>query len=221
MTIKVHGAPLSPFVRKVRVALTEKKLDYNLQIAVPYDLPEGYEKLNPLRRIPAFEDGEVTLADSAVICHYLEQTHPGTPLLPASPASRAHCEWLEKYADYELAQVSTQILFRETLIVPLIKQQPDPAKIQHAKEEQLPPLLNYLSEQLDSNEWFVEDQFSLADIAIACQLINMEHAGHLLDGTRWPALHAFLHRCYSRDCFSEIVKQERNQVTKVLAHING
>jgi len=221
MTIKVHGAPLSPFVRKVRVTLTEKKLDYDLQIAVPYDLPEGYEKLNPLRRIPAFEDGEVTLADSAVICHYLEQTHPGIPLMPVSPAARAQCEWLEKYADYELAKVTTMTLFRETLIVPLIKQQPDTHKVQKAKEEQLPPLLNYLSEQLGSHEWFVENQFSLADIAIACQLINMEHADHLLDETRWPALHAFLHRCYLRDCFSEIVKQERAQVAKVLAHING
>lgn len=221
MTIQVHGAPLSPYVRKVRVMLAEKGIDYELKMAVPYDLPDGYEKLNPLMRIPAYQDDDVTLADSAIICHYIEQKQHGAQLMPRSPAGRAQCEWLEKYADYELAPYTTAIIFRQTLILPLIKQATDHALIAQAKEEQLPPLFSYLSEQLGDNDWFVENTFSLADIAIACQLINMEHAKQVLDKDRWPALHAFLQRCYARDSFSEILPQEQKQIEKVLAHIDG
>lgn len=220
MAIQVHGAPLSPYVRKVRVMLAEKGIDYELKMAVPYDLPEGYEKLNPLMRIPAYRDEDVTLADSAVICHYIEQKDNSTPLMPSSAAGRAQCEWLEKYADYELAPYTTAAIFRHTLILPLIKQATDHSLIERAKEELLPPLFNYLSEQLGDNDWFVENTFSLADIAIACQLINMEHAQHALDEKRWPALHAFLQRCYVRESFSAILPQERKQIDKVLAHIH-
>lgn len=221
MAIQVHGAPLSPYVRKVRVMLAEKGIDYELKMAVPYDLPRGYEKLNPLMRIPAYQDEEVTLADSAVICHYIEQKENSTPLIPSSAAGRAQCEWLEKYADYELAPYTTATIFRHTLILPLIKQEPDHALIEQAQVEKLPPLFNYLSEQLGDNDWFVDNTFSLADIAIACQLINMEHARYALDENRWPALHAFLQRCYARESFSVILPQEQKQIEKVLAHIKG
>jgi len=221
MAIQVHGAPLSPYVRKVRIMLAEKGIDYELKMAVPYDLPAGYEKLNPLMRIPAYQDEEVTLADSAVICHYIEQKENGTPLIPSSAAGRAQCEWLEKYADYELAPYTTATIFRHTLILPLIKQETDHALIEQARAEQLPPLFNYLSEQLGDNDWFVENTFSLADIAIACQLINMEHAKHVLDENRWSALHTFLRRCYARDSFKSILPQEQMQIEKVLAHIKG
>lgn len=220
MSILVHGAPLSPYVRKVRVTLTEKSIPYELKIAVPYDLPEGYEALNPLRRIPAFQDDDVTLADSAVICHYVEQRYDAVALIPEAADTRAHCEWLEKYADYELAPVTTMILFRETLIKPLIGQQSDQALIKDALDTKLPPLLDYLTEQLGENTWFIENRFSLADIAIACQLINMEHAEFMLDASRWPTLHSFLQRCHERPSFKENVEQERAQIAKVRAHLN-
>lgn len=220
MSILVHGAPLSPYVRKVRVTLAEKSIPYELKIAVPYDLPEGYEALNPLRRIPAFQDDDVTLADSAVICHYIEQRHPDTTLMPQAADSRAHCEWLEKYADYELAPVTTMTLFRETLIKPLTGKQGDQERIADALDSKLPPLLDYLTEQLGDNTWFIEERFSLADIAIACQLINMEHADFMLDASRWPTLHRFLQRCYERPSFKDTVEQERAQIAKVRAHLN-
>lgn len=220
MTTTVYGAPLSPFVRKVRATLAEKGIDYHLEVVLPYAPPEGYEQLNPLKRIPAFQDEEVTLADSAVICHYLEQKHPTPSLIPDSAASRARCEWLEKYADYELFPVTTQTLFWETLIKPVSGGTTDHAKIAQAQSELLPPLLDYLQAQLGSSHWFVDNTFSLADIAISCQLINMEHAGFRLDAGRWPQLGAFFDRCQQRESLTKLIKEERNQVEKILAHLS-
>lgn len=219
MANTVYGAPLSPFVRKVRITLAEKQLDHHLEVVLPYAPPEGYEKLNPLKRIPAFQDDEVTLADSAVICHYLDNRHPEHPLLPNDPALRARCEWLEKYADYELFAIATDILFRETLIKPLLKKPTDTDKCAQAFTEALPPLLNYLEEQLGQNDWFVGNQYSLADIAIACQLINMNHAGYDVDADQWPGLANFMQRCLAREAVSQPVAEERKQVDKIRSMI--
>ena len=55
MSLIVYGAPLSPFVRKVRLFLHEKDLPYQLEIILPFGKqPDWYRALNPLGRIPAF-----------------------------------------------------------------------------------------------------------------------------------------------------------------------
>ncbi|WP_445937797.1 glutathione S-transferase family protein, partial [Pseudomonas sp.] len=77
MSLTVYGAPLSPFVRKVRLFLAEKNLDYQLEIILPFgQKPSWFRELSPLGRIPALKDGDVTLADSSVICQYLDDKHP-------------------------------------------------------------------------------------------------------------------------------------------------
>ena len=90
MSLIVYGAPLSPFVRKLRLFLAEKGLEYQLEIITPFGQPEWYRELSPLGRIPALKDDDFALADSSVICHYLEEKHPDLePLYGSTPAQRA------------------------------------------------------------------------------------------------------------------------------------
>src|SRR5512143_38503 len=82
----VYGANASPFVRKVRVVLTEKNIPYELEPVFPGPMaPPEFRTLSPLNKIPAFRDGDRTLADSSVICAYLERTHPTPALYPSDP----------------------------------------------------------------------------------------------------------------------------------------
>ena len=75
MALVVYGSNISPFVRKVRVVLMEKGLDYTLESVNPFHPPEDYVAISPLKRIPALRDTDLpepnTLADSSVICDYL------------------------------------------------------------------------------------------------------------------------------------------------------
>jgi len=208
MSLILHGVALSPFVRKVRAVLTAKSLPYDIKTVVPYRTPEEYSNINPLRRIPALEDDGTIICDSAVICDYLEQRHPSISLYPDSPAARAQCLWLEKYADYELAPDSTFKVFYQQIVCPTLGKPSDNAIIQQAITELIPPHLNYLESQL-KDDWFVENQFSIADIAIASQLINLEHAGLSLDASRWPALSAHLKRVSEHPALSQLLEEER------------
>jgi glutathione S-transferase len=212
----LHGAILSPFVRKCRAYLAEKDIPYEHVHADPGNLPEGYERLNPLRRIPALEHGDLRLADSSVICQYLERLHPETPLYGDNTADYARTLWLEKYADYELAPVATFGIFRERLIMPLRGVASNEERAQRSLAA-LPALFDYLEHALGEREWFVGDQLTVADIAVASQFVNLEHAGEreALSAQRWPRLHAFVERMLKRPSFADGIEQERSLVGKI------
>jgi len=89
---KLYGVALSPFVRKVRVALAEKGVAYEHDPVIPVNVSAEYRKKSPLGKIPAFEDGDKTLADSSVICAYLDRVHPSPRCIRPIPTNtRARC----------------------------------------------------------------------------------------------------------------------------------
>lgn len=218
MSLVVFGAPLSPFVRKVRLFAAEKGFDYQLENVNPFNQPDWYRELNPLRRVPAIRDGDFTLADSSVICHYLEDRDPQRPALCGEGAqARARINWLEKYADYELAPLTTFTVFRNRLLKPLMGKVCDEVAVKGAMQEKLPEHFDYLEKCLGEQQWFVDDRFSLADIAIACQLVNLRHGEEELDAQRWPRLAAHFERALARPALAEIVQGELQIIAKIMA----
>jgi glutathione S-transferase len=214
MSLIVYGVPLSPFVRKLRLCLTEKGLDYQLEIVLPFDQPGWFHKLNPLGRIPALKDGDFVLADSSVICQYLEDKHGNlTTLLGQNAEQHARVRWLEKYADYELAPLTTFTIFQNRVINPSMKKPADEKAVQSALTEELPVHFDYLEKSLGKAEYFVGDALSLADLAFACQIINMEHAGEQLDDQRWPNLADLFSRIKARPSVQGVLQGEE----KILA----
>src|SRR5215470_15151125 len=83
MSLVLLGGSVSPFVRKVRVVLGEKGLDYKHEQVNPFGPPPGWREISPLGRIPAFRDGDKVINDSSVICQYLERRFPKPALYPA------------------------------------------------------------------------------------------------------------------------------------------
>ncbi|WP_137886818.1 glutathione S-transferase family protein [Pseudomonas sp. 2FE] len=218
MSLTVYGAPLSPFVRKLRLFLAEKGLDYQLEIITPFGQPAWYRELSPLGRIPALKDGNFTLADSSVICQYLEDKHANLPPLYGHDAEqRAQVRWLEKYADYELAPLTTFAIFRNRALKPTMGQLCDEAAVHTALNDKLPTHFDYLEKTLGSAAYFVGEALSVADLAFACQLINMEHGGEQLDAQRWPGLTALYARIKARESVQAVLPGEQ----KMLAKLSG
>jgi glutathione S-transferase len=209
MSLIVYGVPLSPFVRKVRLCLAERGLDYQLEIIFPFDQPSWFLELNPLGRIPALKDGDLILADSSVICQYLEDKYPDlTSLLGQNAEDRAKVRWLEKYADYELAPLTTFIIFQHRVINPRNKKSSDENIVQSALVDKLPVHFDYLEQTLGNAEFFVGDRLSLADLAFTSQMINMEHGGEHIDKQRWPNLAALFARIKARPSMQGLLNNE-------------
>ena len=216
MALTLYGAILSPFVRKVRIQLAEMRQDYELITVNPFGQPDWYYEINPLGRVPAIQDADLKLADSAVIAQYLHETR-GSSLYGRTPQEAARVRWLEKYADYELAPWATFTVFYNRIVIPLKGETPDERAIVTALEDKLPPLLDYLEAQLGQNEYLVGDRLSMADVAVVCQLINFGHGGGTLDAQRWPALTGLLERSCARASVGAVLAGERELLGKIAA----
>ena len=213
MTLTVLGGSVSPFVRKVRAFLTEKRLDYEHQQVNPFAPPEGWREISPLGKIPAFKDGDRVINDSSVICAYLERRFPKPALYPADDYEYARALWLEEFADGGLVPVSGPKVFFPLVLKPLIsgKGEIDPADLATAEKtvaEELPKLWEYLERELSDRDYFVGNRLTIADLAVASPFVNLRHAGFAPERKRFPRLRAFLDRIHGRPSFKALIDEE-------------
>lgn len=213
----LYGVKGSPFVRKVQVALAEKALDYELKAVSIFPAPEWFAEISPAKRIPVLRDRRIgeegrvgTLPDSSVICTYLERLQPSPALYPKDPFAHARALWFEEYADSELSPLIGLGMFRPAVVAPLTGQPADLDTARATLHEKLPPLFDYLHSELAPDQrYLVADQFSIADISIACQMINLHLAGGSVDASRWPHLAAYVERILTRDSLAACLAEER------------
>ncbi len=206
---KLYGINLSPFVRKVRVALAEKGIAYEHEPIIPVNVSAEYKKISPLGKVPAYTDGDRTLADSSVICAYLERTHPQPPLYPSDTYEFARALWFEEYGDGALVQITGPKIFFQRVVQPKFFNQPcDEAMVQKAVTEELPPLFDYLESQVGEGGVIAGNHFSIGDIGIATHFVNLKFAGFGVDAKRWPKLARYVEHVHARPSFKKIIEEE-------------
>ena len=208
----LHGASLSPYVRKVRVALAEKGIDYEQVPVLPFGQTAEYKRISPLGKIPCYQEGEFTLPDSSAILAYLERVHPSPPLYPSDPKQYARALWYEEYADAKVVQVCGVPFFPRLIKAGFFKQEPDEAAVQKAMAEDAPPVFDYLVGELADLEYLAGGRFGIADIATASFFVNMAHVREHVDAGRWPRLGDYLARIHGRPSFKAIIEGEQAAV---------
>lgn len=203
-TVHVIGSYLSPYVRKVLVCLALKRVPYTIDPIVPFFADERFAGLSPLRRVPVLVDGEFALADSTVICEYLDERYLEPPLLPAGPAARARARWFEEYADSKLGEAFIWHLFNQLTIRRFVwGEPPDEAVLQHAREVEIPQALDYLEGQLPAEGWLF-GALGRADVAIAAFFRNAGWGRWRTDPARWPRTAAYVDRALALPAFEAL-----------------
>lgn len=209
----LYGVPVSPFVRKVIITLELKGVDYSLQPVTPMSLPEGYEKLHPLKKIPAFVDDDASLADSSVICDYLEEKYPEPCLRPGDAAQRANGRWIEEFADTKLIEkIGPPIFFQRVVRPAFLQESCDEEMVQNALNNDLPELFDYLETKVNGAEFLQNQTITLSDIALVCPLINLYLAGESVDAARWPKLAAYYEFVVAHPAVAKCIEQEKAMI---------
>lgn len=204
----LHGVKGSPYVRKVRVALGEKGIDYEHVSVMPFGQTPEYLAISPLGKVPCYEDDGTAIPDSSVIIDYLEGIHPKPALYPKEPKERAKALFLEEYADTKLGEVLLTV-FRERFVNKnFFQKEPDEAIVKEALEVKIPPVLDYLEAQIGENAFMVGNQFSIADIAVASPFVNFAMGGETVDASRWPQLAEYIQRMHSRPAYKAAIESE-------------
>jgi glutathione S-transferase len=87
--MKLIASLTSPYARKIRIVLAEKKIDFDLVLDSPWEPGNTVSTLNPLGKVPVLVlDDDSTLFDSRVIAEYLDTVAPNNRLIPASGRER-------------------------------------------------------------------------------------------------------------------------------------
>ena len=205
----LYGSSLSPFVRKVLAFAGEKGIELELQpTGFPNHSPEFVEA-SPFRRMPAFRDGDFTLADSSAIIHYLEARFPEPALIPADPELKGKTIWFEEFADTILVVCGAKIFFNLIVAPRFLGRPGDEDAARQAELNDLPPILEYLEKTVPGDGgYLVGDALTLADIAVAGPFANFRHTNTRVDADRYPSTVAYVDRILARPSFAHWVERE-------------
>ena len=212
----VYGVPLSPFVRKVCVALLEKNISYDLNPIAPFP-PQNdtaqFRTMSPLGKIPAYEDDDVGICDSSVILAYLERAHPAPALCPSAAKNLARALWIEEFTDSKLVEGVGGLFFEKIVKPNFLKKESDQENIDKCVNVTIPFAFafDYLETQVDG-EYLVGNSFCVADIGVGAMRRQYQMLGESADSTRWPKLAIYAAGVLARDSFQRAAEVENKML---------
>lgn len=101
--IELFSANICPYAHRVRLALVEKGLDFWHTEVDLENKPEWFMVISPLGEVPVIRHEDRFVAESSVICEYLDEVYPARPLMPRDPGQRAAARFWIAYAGQKLA----------------------------------------------------------------------------------------------------------------------
>ena len=163
--MKLIAAPASPYSRKVRIVLAEKKIDYEFIIDSPGDAATRVPEYNPLGKIPVLVlDDDTTLFDSRVIVEYLDNASPVSRLIPDDTRARIQVRRWEALADGCTDAANAVVVEKRR---PADKQSAEWIARQQGKIDRA---LKAMADELGERAWCSGDHYNLSDIAVGCAL---------------------------------------------------
>lgn len=186
---------LHPFSRKVRLALAEKKLEFDLQVEKIWERRTAFLAMNPAGDVPVLveEDGTI-LSNSQVICEYLEEVYPDVNLLGTDPIQRAETRRLVGWFDVKFNREVTDNLVGEKLMKRFLKLGEPHGPSIRAGHANIHYHLDYIGFLTEKRTWLAGDKFTLADIAAAAHLSAIDYIGDV----PWEEHH------HARDWYSRV-----------------
>lgn len=190
--MKLIGSPTSPYVRKVRVVMSEKKLDFQLAFEDPW-ATEVVLKSNPLGKVPCLvmEGGEAVF-DSRVIVEYLDTLSPVGKLIPASGRERVEVRTWEALGD---GLLDAAVMARLEATWP---GRGDSERSQAWIDRQISRVestLKAMAQGLGDKPWCHGNSFTLADVATGCALGYLDFRFPQID---WRGSHPNLHKLFDK-----------------------
>ncbi|MBE7620223.1 glutathione S-transferase family protein [Gluconacetobacter entanii] len=209
----LYHLPLSPYSRKVRLALGEKRLPFELKMERVWERRPDYLALNPAGTVPMLvEETGLAIPDSWVICEYLEEAYPDTPLLGRTLAERVEVRRLVVWFDEKFGSEVTRNLLNEKVMKRISgRGNPDGGALR-AGYANIRFHLSYIDWLAETRQWMAGNMLSLADFAAAAHLSCLD----FIDDIAWdtaPAAKDWYARIKSRPCFRSLLQDRVSGMT--------
>lgn len=172
---RMYHFPLSPFCRKLRLVLAEKRIEVELIEERFWEKNTEFLRRNPAGKVPILRMGERTMTESQAICEYLEETHPEPPLMPRGAEARYEVRRLVCWFDDKFHDEVTSKLLYERVNKKIMGQgYPDSRNVKTGAQK-IKYHLDYMGWLLDQRRWLAGDVMTLADFAAAAHLSCLDY----------------------------------------------
>ncbi|WP_296417660.1 glutathione S-transferase family protein [Pseudooctadecabacter sp.] len=204
---RLYHYPLSPFSRKVRLSLAEKRIEVELVEERYWEQDADFLRRNPAGKVPVLKmDGRV-MADSTAICEYLEETHPTPALLPSGPEARYEVRRLVAWFDDKFnEEVTTKLMGERVFRKVMGTGYPDSANVK-AGAKAIKYHLDYMTWLLDQRRWLAGNDMTLADFAAAAHLSCLDYVSDV-DWNRSEIVKDWYAKIKSRPAFRSILADQ-------------
>jgi glutathione S-transferase len=204
---RLYHYPISPFSRKVRLCLAEKKIEVELVEERYWEQSPEFLRRNPAGMIPVLQYGNLMISESQAICEYLEETNPTPPLLPHDPEGRSEVRRLVAWFDGKFNQeVTTKLLGERVFRKIKGNGYPDSANVK-AGAKAIKFHLDYMAWLLDKRRWLASNEMTLADFAAAAHLSCLDYISDV-DWNRSEVVKDWYAKIKSRPAFRSILADQ-------------
>ena len=203
---RLFHMPLSPFCRKVRLCLAEKRIEVELIEERYWERAPEFLRRNPAGKVPILKIDGHMMSESQAICEYLEEQTPTPPLLPETPDARYEVRRLVGWFDDKFhEEVTSKVMFGRVLCK-LRGQHPDGRHLKSALKQGAAHL-DYMGWLLDHRRWLAGDTMSLADFTAAAHLSCLDYTCDV-DWDRQPSVKDWYATLKSRPSFRTLLADQ-------------
>jgi glutathione S-transferase len=204
---RLYHFPLSPYCRKVRLSLAEKRIEVELIETRYWEKAPEFLRRNPAGKVPILNIDGKTLTESAAINEYLEERYPTPPLMPNSTDGRYEVRRLVSWFDDKFHNEVTANLLYERVNKKISGQgYPESAKIK-AGAKAIKYHIDYMGWLLDIRRWLAGDAMTLADFAAAAHLSALDYISDV-DWDRNANVREWYSKIKSRPAFRSILADQ-------------
>ncbi|MEM6637734.1 MAG: glutathione S-transferase family protein [Pseudomonadota bacterium] len=206
-TVRLYHVPLSPYCRKVRLSLAEKKIEVDLVEERYWEATPEFLRRNPAAKVPVLRIDTHTMAESAAICEYLEERFPDPPLMPKGTAERYEVRRLVGWFDDKFHHEVTSKLLYERVNKKVSGQgYPEAANVK-AGARAIRYHIDYMGTLLDARRWLAGPNLTLADFAAAAHFSALDYISDI-DWDRNANVRDWYAKIKSRPAFRSILADQ-------------
>ncbi|MDH5602203.1 MAG: glutathione S-transferase N-terminal domain-containing protein [Gammaproteobacteria bacterium] len=199
LAMTLYSSDTDPYCHMVRIVLAEKGINYESFDVDLNDTPEDLKDLNPYNEVPTLVDRDLVLYGHQVIMEYLDERFPHPPLMPVDPVSRARNRLMLKRIERDWYTLSNNIA--------------NGIDVETSRKSLRDSLLT-VAPIFEQKPYFMSDEFTVMDCAIAPLLWRLQHYGVELPSSA-KALVTYAASVFDRAAFKESLTEAEKEMLAI------
>ncbi len=199
--ITIYSAHMDPYSHRVRIVVQEKEAAHDLILINEDEPTEDFLALSPYQTLPVLVDRDLVLFDPMAILEYMDERYPHPPLMPVDPAERAKIRQMIMRIDRDWTSK-------------IIALQSATGRAATTLTKELKDSISMLAPVFAQHKYFMRDEYSMVDCALAPILWHLESHNIILPKSAQPILD-YAERLFERETFQDSLTEHEEELREI------